>query len=370
MGEDHAWEERDSMERVILWILALGAAAGGLDLLFGNRFKLGERFEEGFNLLGPTALSMAGILCLAPLLAQGLEASVAPLWVKLGLDPAMLGGILAIDMGGYQMSVSLAADAAVGRYAGILVAATLGCTVSFTIPLGIGMVKGEAASDFFRGLLIGLAVLPIALLAGGLCSGMAFWPLLVQTLPVLLLSLLLMAGLRFLPRQTLVGFSWFARLIRWLSIVGLILGAVQYISGAVLLPGLAPIEDAMKVVSGIGVVLLGSLPAAELLRRALSRPLRTLGLRAGLADSSLTGLLIGFVSVTPALAMLKDMDARGRAMNAAFLVCGASTLASHLGFTLSSEPRMLTPLLLTKTLGGLLAAVLTLVLTKKEHSEG
>lgn len=355
------------MERVILWILAGGAALGGLDLLLGNRFKLGERFEEGFQLLGPTALSMAGILCLAPLLSGALERTVAPLWLRLGLDPAMLGGILAIDMGGYQMAAALAADAAVGRYAGIL-AATLGCTVSFTIPLGIGMVKGEEASDFFRGLLIGLAVLPAALLVGGLCSGMAFLPLLVQTLPVLLLAILLMAGLRFLPRQTLVGFSWFARLIRWLSIIGLVLGAVQYISGTVLLPGLAPIEDAMKVVSGIGVVLLGSLPAAELLRRALRRPLQALGRRAGLADSSLAGLLIGFVSVTPALAMLKDMDPRGRAMNAAFLVCGASTLASHLGFTLGAEPAMLTPLLLTKTLGGLLAAALALLLTKPKNA--
>lgn len=355
------------MERVILWILAGGAALGGLDLLLGNRFKLGERFEEGFQLLGPTALSMAGILCLAPLLSGALERTVAPLWLRLGLDPAMLGGILAIDMGGYQMAAALAADAAVGRYAGIL-AATLGCTVSFTIPLGIGMVKGEEASDFFRGLLIGLAVLPAALLVGGLCSGMAFLPLLVQTLPVLLLAILLMAGLRFLPWQTLVGFSWFARLIRWLSIIGLVLGAVQYISGTVLLPGLAPIEDAMKVVSGIGVVLLGSLPAAELLRRALRRPLQALGRRAGLADSSLAGLLIGFVSVTPALAMLKDMDPRGRAMNAAFLVCGASTLASHLGFTLSAEPAMLTPLLLTKTVGGVLAAALALLLTKPKHA--
>ena len=130
------------MERVILWILALGALLGGLDLLIGNRFGLGERFEEGFKLLGPTALSMAGILCLAPLLSGALESTLAPLWRALGLDPAMLGGILAIDMGGYQTAKSLAQDAAIGRYAGILVAATLGCTVTYTIPLGAGMLRG------------------------------------------------------------------------------------------------------------------------------------------------------------------------------------------------------------------------------------
>ena len=134
------------MERAILCILALGAVLGGLDLLIGNRFKLGERFEEGFKLLGPTALSMAGILCLAPLLSGALESTLAPLWRELGLDPAMLGGILAIDMGGYQTAELLAQDAAIGRYAGILVAATLGCTVTFTIPLGAGMLRGSAAA--------------------------------------------------------------------------------------------------------------------------------------------------------------------------------------------------------------------------------
>lgn len=96
------------MENVILWILAAGAVLGGIDLIFGNRFGLGERFEEGFKLLGPTALSMAGILCLAPLISLGLEHTVASLYRAVGLDPAMLGGILAIDMGGYQMAKSLA----------------------------------------------------------------------------------------------------------------------------------------------------------------------------------------------------------------------------------------------------------------------
>ena len=83
------------MERVILWILAAGAVLGGLDLLIGNRFGLGERFEEGFRLLGPTALSMAGILCLAPLLSGALESTLAPLWRALGHSrPARADGPL------------------------------------------------------------------------------------------------------------------------------------------------------------------------------------------------------------------------------------------------------------------------------------
>lgn len=355
------------MENVILWILAAGAVLGGIDLIFGNRFGLGERFEEGFKLLGPTALSMAGILCLAPLISLGLEHTVASLYRAVGLDPAMLGGILAIDMGGYQMAKSLAENPDIGKYAGILVSATLGCTVSFTIPLSVGVVEEKDSRDFFRGILIGLAVMPLALILGGLLSGISLPLLIVQSLPVIVLSLLLILGLVFIPKQMLSGFSVFAKLIRLLSIVGLILGAVQNITGKTFVPNLAPIEEAMKVVSGIGVVMLGSLPMAEILRRLLSSPLKVFGEKYGLRDTSLAALLIGFVSVTPAVTMIKDMDSRGKTMNAAFIVCAASTLASHLGFTLSVEPDMMTPLLLTKLIGGAAAAVIAFFVCGKSE---
>lgn len=353
------------MEQAILWLLSAGALLGGLDLLFGNRFHLGEHFKEGFALLGPTALSMVGILCFAPLLSRALEETAAPLFRLIGLDPALLGGVLAIDMGGYQTAHSLARQAAMGEYAGILVASTLGCTVTFTIPMGTGMIPKESLNDFFRGVLIGLVLLPFALLLGGAVCGLPVLYLFVQSLPVFLLALLIGAGLRLFPRQTLRFFSGFAALLRWLSILGLTLGAAQYICGKTLLPGLAPAEDAMKIVAGIGLFMAGSLPAAELLRRALARPLRKLGHTLGLRDDSLTTLLVGFVSVTPALAMFKKMDARGRTVTAAFLVCAASTLSSHLGFTLSVAPEMMLPLLLTKSAGGVLGAAAALALTRK-----
>lgn len=87
------------MERILLWLLAAGALIGGIDCLLGSRLGLGERFEEGFRLLGPTALSMAGILCLSPLIVRVLSLTLSPLWQRIGLDPGMLGGFIPIDMG-------------------------------------------------------------------------------------------------------------------------------------------------------------------------------------------------------------------------------------------------------------------------------
>ena len=109
------------MDKIMMWVMAICALIGGVDQLAGNKFGLGRRFEDGFQLLGPTALSMAGLICITPLLSLGLEHTVVPLYRILHLDPGMLGGVLAIDMGGYQLCKELAQDPAIGRYGGIIV---------------------------------------------------------------------------------------------------------------------------------------------------------------------------------------------------------------------------------------------------------
>lgn len=351
-----------------MWILALGAAVGGLDRLFGNRLGLGERFEAGFKLLGPTALSMAGILCLTPALSSLIGAAAAPACAALGFDPAVLAGVLAIDMGGYPLAMELADDPLVGRYAGILVAATLGCTVTFTLPVGMGALAAADRTPFAQGMLYGLVSLPVGLAAGGLLCGLDAAALAWQSLPVLALSALLLAGLRFAPGATLRGFSIFASAIRAATTLGLTAGAFASLAG-ISIPGLAPVEDSMAVVASIGVAMLGSLPAAELLRRALKRPLARLGERTGMNDASAAGLIVGAVSALPAIALVRDMDARGKTVNAAAMVCSASALAAHLGFAAGVDRSMIVPLLAAKLLGGMAGAAIALAATRKSRAE-
>ena len=352
------------MDQAIMWIMAVGAVIGGLDRLFGNKLGLGNRFEQGFHLLGATALSMVGIICLTPLLSLGLEKAVVPLWRSLGLDPGMLGGLLAIDMGGYQLAVELADSAFIGKYAGIIVSAILGCTITFTVPVGMGMMGKEDKPLFARGILLGLCAMPVALLVGGLACGVSFGALIVQSLPVLLLSVLLMVGIAKFPEGTVKGFSVFAAIINVLTTVGLICGAVTYMTGFSVIPGLAPIEEAMAVVSSIGVVMLGSLTVAELLQRALKKPLSAIGEKTGMNSAAITGLLMGIVSVTPAVAMIKDMDKRGKIVNSAYLVCAASALAAHMGFAFGVDQTTVIPLLAAKVVGGVSGALIAIACTR------
>ena len=75
------------MEQAIMCVMAAGAIVGGIDRIFGNKLGLGKKFEDGFYLMGSAALSMVGILCLAPLLALLIESAIAPLCGRLGFDP-------------------------------------------------------------------------------------------------------------------------------------------------------------------------------------------------------------------------------------------------------------------------------------------
>ncbi len=282
------------MNQVLMMVMAAGVLLGGADRILGNKFGYGDKFEEGFRLLGPMALSMAGMICLAPVLADMLGQVVVPVYRAMGVDPAMFGIILAIDMGGYQLAKELALDGRIGSYAGIVVAAIFGCTLVFTIPVGMGMIRKEDRGFLARGIMLGLAAMPVGLVTGGLLAGLSVWECLHQNLPVTVAALLLLLGLWKIPRQMVKGFCILAEGIRLVVTVGLVAAAVEYLCGWHILPGLAPLEEAMEVVSSIAIVLLGSLPVAELLRRLLEKPFTWLGKKLGMDAGGLTGMLVGF----------------------------------------------------------------------------
>ena len=74
-----------SFDQIIMWIMAVGILIGGLDKIFGNKFGLGEKFDEGFNAMGPLALGMVGIVCLAPVISKLLGPVIIPMFTAIGV---------------------------------------------------------------------------------------------------------------------------------------------------------------------------------------------------------------------------------------------------------------------------------------------
>lgn len=351
------------INEIIMYFMAFGVALGGVDRMLGGRFGFGEKFENGFRLLGNIGLSMAGIICLAPILSAAMGTVVAPLCGKLGLDPGIFGSILSIDMGGYQLALDLAQDPEIGRFAAIIVSSIFGCTVVFTIPVGLGTIREDDRPFFTRGILLGLIAMPVAIVAGGLVFGLTVGAILWNSLPVLLISALLFLGIVKKPELMMKGFQGFAALIKIVATLGLTLAAIRHISGITLLPGMPPLMEAMETVCSIGIVMLGSMPLAELVQRLMKVPFAWIRKKTGLNGVSTTALLLSMVSVTPALAMIPDMDRRGKIVNSAYMVCGAAAFAAHLAFTMNAQPDMVPALLVAKLLGGTLGAAIALATT-------
>ena len=97
-----AWVSGISINSVIMMIMMIFMLVGAIDKIMGNKFGYGEEFENGFNAIGPLALSMAGVVAAAPVLAKILGPVLTPIYSAIGADPAMFATtILACDMGGY-----------------------------------------------------------------------------------------------------------------------------------------------------------------------------------------------------------------------------------------------------------------------------
>lgn len=77
-----------------IYLLIFFAVLGSLDKIIGNKFGLGEKFDEGFMNMGNLALGIIGIYSIAPVLANGLLRLIAPIFKKLGVDPSILVGSL------------------------------------------------------------------------------------------------------------------------------------------------------------------------------------------------------------------------------------------------------------------------------------
>ncbi|NLZ52012.1 MAG: ethanolamine utilization protein EutH [Thermoanaerobacteraceae bacterium] len=353
-----------SIDSIILYIMLLGCIIGGIDKFFGNKLGLGEQFEEGFNAMGPIALAIVGIVSLAPVLANLVKPVVTPILKIFGADPAMAAAIIANDMGGYSLAIALAESEQAGLYSGLIVAAMLGCTLVFSMPLGLGLIAQDDRPHFFKGLLLGLISIPFGSILGGIVAGFGMTMLIRNTIPIAVFSILLALVLWQFPSKTIHIASYLGILIERISLVGLILAAFYSFTGTQIIPGLAPIWEGLTITVQIGVILLGAFPMVHLLVKLLSKPLNIIGSRVGLDETSTGGLLITLANSIPVYGMMKDMNPRGKVMNAAFLVPATATLGAHLGFTAGVNSEMIAPVIAGKLFAGIIALFLSYFATR------
>ncbi|MFV0497551.1 MAG: ethanolamine utilization protein EutH [Candidatus Fimivivens sp.] len=343
--------------RIMLVFLFLGAA----DRILENRFSIGQEFEKGLMTAGKMLMVMTGMMVLAPLIGTHLSPILTPFFSMLGADPSMFAScFLANDCGGAALAKELANSPEVGLFSGLIVSSMLAPTLTFTIPISLGLVEPYQKPAVIYGIIAGIITIPIGSLLGGLTAGFNLSMMLRNLLPILMFSLTVLVAILIFKERTTPFFIYLGRFFIGISIVGLCLGACVSIGDFVIIEGLAPIEDAFKVVGNIAVVLAGAFPLLCCLRRAASGFFRTMSRLLNINEQSIAGFLACLANSLVTFEMMKKMDTRGLAMNAAFSVSAAFVLGDHLAFTAQYNPQMVAPMIVAKLSAGILAVMLSI----------
>ena len=344
---------------------------GALDYyVLNHRLSLGWRFYEAFMMMGPLALSMVGIISLAPVLSRLLSPLIVPVYEWFGADPSMFAStLLAIDMGAYPLAKSLALTEEAAIFSWAFLGTMMGPTLVFTIPVALTVIQKKDQPYFAKGILIGLMTIPIGCLTGGRVAGYELVWMLRNLLPTLLLSVIIGIGLWLFTQATIRLFASFGKLVELVIITGLVAIIIETLTGWTVIPGMAPISEGILIVGQITITLAGAYPLVAFINQKAEKRLSSLASRFGVNATSMTGLLASTAHHLPMLATMKDMDERGKVMNAAFAVSGAFVVGSHFAFVAGVERSMILPVMIGKLTAGVLAIILVFFFHRSSHEQ-
>lgn len=337
---------------------------------FGSRFELGPKFDEGFMAMGALALSMLGVISLAPVLANVLNPIVGPIYKACGADPAMFATtLLACDMGGYPLAMEMAATPEIGRFAGIILGSMMGPTIVFSIPVALGIIEKGDRPALAKGVLVGLVTIPLGSFVGGVVQGLPVMLVVSNLIPVVIVAVLIAFGLWKIPDKMVVGFDCFGKGVVAVVTMSLAFAIIETLTGVVIIPGMAPLSEGYEVVGAIAIVLAGAFPMVYIITKYAQKPLMNMGKLLGVNDISAAGMVATLANNIPMFILMKDMDERGKVINVAFCVSAAFVFGDHLGFTAGVERTMIFPMIVGKLVGGVTAVLAAMLVAPKSTLE-
>ena len=376
------WVSELSINSVIMMIMMIFMLVGAIDKILGNKFGYGEEFENGFNAIGPLALSMAGVVAAAPVLAKLLGPILTPIYTAIGADPSMFATtILACDMGGYPLAMELAEDPAIGNFAGLILGTMMGPTIVFTIPVALGIISKEDRSYLGAGVLAGLITVPIGCIVGGLVMNMTPYKvgidtILINLIPVIIIAGLIVVGLWFAPAAMIKGFNVFGTGVTIVITAFTAIAVFQEITG-IMFPlfdvmstvdpdlGYTPLDSGLLTCGQIGIVLIGAFPMVKWITKPFGGALGKIGGALGMDEKGSAGLVATLANNIAMFNIMGEMTPKGKLLNVAFAVSAAFVFGDHLGFTAGNEPEMIFPVIAGKLAAGVTALILANILAPK-----
>lgn len=330
-------------------------------------------------------------MVLVPVLANIVNATIAPFYAWLHNDPALAAAFIAGDMGGYQLAFELAGSHSAWIMA-FAATFTAGSTIVFSIPVGLAMIDNRDRKYMALGVMSGLLAIPFAvlvvcliLLATGVplreeisTSTPATRPfdmplsdILLNLVPLTIIMIIIALALRFFTDKTIKVFLVFGRGLEIVLTAALALSIVEYFTGIFstifggwpLATFIADQDDqfrALEIAGYIGVMLSGAFPMVYAIRHGLAKPLANLGARIGVSQDGMAGFLAAAANVLALFRIVRVMPPKEKVLTISFAVCSAFLLGDHLAFTANFQPSMIAALMAGKLFGGILAVFFAL----------
>ena len=375
------WIGGISINSVIIFIMMIFMLVGAIDKIRGNKLGYGEQFDEGFNAMGPLAAAMAGVVAAAPVLAIILGPILKPIYGIFGADPAMFATtLLACDMGGYPLAMQLAADEAIGNFAGLILGTMMGPTIVFTIPVALGIIKEEDRGYLGAGVLAGMITIPIGCIVGGLVMNVSGYSIgilrIIQNLiPVIIVAALIVAGLWFMPAKMINGFNHFGNAVTIIIVIFTAIAVFEYQTG-IMFPlfnimaipdadGVVPLESGLLTCGIISITLIGAFPMVKWITKTFGGALSKVGGALGVNEQATAGMVANLANNIAMFNIMGDMDPKGKLLNVAFSVSAAFVFGDHLGFTAGVNNQMIFPMIVGKLVAGITALIVANLLAPK-----
>lgn len=232
--------------------------------------------------------------------------------------------LLCSDMGGYSIAMELAEYEAIGYYNGLVVAAIMGATFTFLMPLALIMLDRSDRKILIAGVLSGICCIPVGCLGGGVSA-----------------CVILLTAIGIFEQVTGISLPFLAEMAQTDAATGL-----------------TGLDMGLLTCGRIGIVLAGAFPMIRWISKVCKRPLGKLGKKLNINEYSVAGFLAGATNYAAGFGCFKDMDIKGKYLNTAFLVSGGAVLGDLLGFTAGINSDLLIPMIVGKMSAGIASVLL------------
>ena len=358
------------MSHILNAAAVIGMILGGVDyLFFSSRIGIGKEFKRGIECIAPLTINMAGILVLSPVIVSILEPFTASAAVFRLLDPSIIGALFSTDMGGYEVASSLANDREVGIFISVILTSMFGGTFSYIIPVGSSLISQDDYPLFFKGLVIGLIVLPFTGFITGLGMNLSPFESFVSLLPILLLSGVIIILMKVKQSLLLAFFSALSKAIKIIAICGLIIGSIELVAGYRLFDSQMSFMEAMVVPVRIASTLMGLMPILWILTPLTQKLFTPVVRKLGMTSSVVDCMLLSTLTAAPVFLCFEKMNQKDKVVTMAWMVGAMGVFSSHYAYILASEPSAVGSLVISKLMTGLAAALIAISSFRASKSE-